>query len=172
MKRNIINITILFVGLSCLGCSTTKEHTKYRFRKEEFNLQIPTILRTDGVYLTKISTSDTSKYFYQFIKFYNNGRCFYSVLLDHNPTHIELKKTSLDLGERTYFRNDGNKFTIEVWANYYVGYMCNIGIADINSILIDRYKVRGLFFVEKEYEDFLQKEYKFIPFGSENIADW
>lgn len=172
MNRNVISVILLFVGLFCVRCSTTKEHTKYRLRKEEFHLQKPTLIKTDGVYLTKISTSDTSNYFYHFIKFYKNGKCFYSVFLDHDPTLYELKGTSLDLGQRTFFRNDGNKFNIEVWANYYVGYIYNIGIADINSILIDRYKIRGLFSVEKEYEKFWHKEYKFISFDSENIADW
>jgi len=168
LKEIIVLIVIIIISVTC---TSTKVHNNYRLGKKEFVLNKPTLIRTDGIYLTKISPPFLDYSWFKFIRFYEDGRCFYSHPFDSMPSTETLMKTDIKFGEQTFFRNERNSFKLETWANKYVGYMYEFGIADSSSISIIAYKYRGLS-VKKNYEIVDQKIFKFIPLVSLDTSNW
>ncbi len=164
--------TVLISLFLCFACSSTKVHNNYRLRKNVHDLSHPTLIRTDGVYVSRMVLPNFNHVLYQYIRFYNNGRCFYSkVYVDKMPGKDTLILSHLDFGEQTFFKIKENNFKIEVWANNNLGYMYECGVAGQDSLLIDKYQPRGTLF-KKRYELMEQKRYSFIPLEISDSAVW
>lgn len=150
------------------ACSSTKEHTKFRFAKTEFEIQKPTLLRTDGVYIDTFIGFGGIKY-YGFYRFYTNGRCFLSNLIKGMPCTDTLIRTSKNLGQRTFYRNDGNKITYEVWGGYYTGYCYDYAVVDDSFFTDLSYRPRRSFAAKQAIPP---KKLKFRKMNFSDKPDW
>ncbi|MBN9298749.1 MAG: hypothetical protein J0I41_17205 [Filimonas sp.] len=148
---------LIFFSLIISACSSTKGHNNYRYGKKPQILQQPTLLRTDGVYLSEEEISGKKNYF--FIRFYGNGRCYVSDMEVGNPS-IDSLSTQNKRGEKTYFRNKTNEVSYEIWGGYNSGYMYIYYKLDSIGMESWGYKTRGMSSFEKYPRP---TKYAFIP---------
>jgi len=167
--KNRISITLLvFVCFTIGSCFPNKEHNRFKFAKNIQGIQRPTLLRTDGVYIDKFKGKDTC--IFNFIRFYENGRCFSSKGFIGEPDNDTFDNTKKENGQRTYFKNKKNSVIIEVWANYYTGYCFEYGIVDSTKLIITSSRARGLFSQEDRYPKPIIYEFKKVELTG--TADW
>ncbi|MDR1761654.1 MAG: hypothetical protein LBR55_04325 [Bacteroidales bacterium] len=171
---------LIIVLVVVCACSSTKEHTRFKFAKQEFTLQQPTLLRTDGVYLKTTSGVDyygKSYSIYKFYRFYENGRCYISDLIRTSIFETLqdsiLKSTDKKRGERTFFRNKDNNVIIESWWGYQVGYGYSYATVDSTSLIINAEKPRGFLAAKTDWGHFPDDfRYEFKPLNLSDKADW
>ncbi len=132
-----------------VGCYTS-EHTNFKLARHPYTLKDTVFLKTNGVYM---NVQDSSSYglkdlkgskVYSFIRFYKNGRCFFSN--DFHTVSIDtLVSTSKELGQRTFYKiiND-TSIVIETWGGSYAGYMYEEGVVRGENVIIVSTKDRGL----------------------------
>lgn len=132
---------IIYIALS-VNCSSTKEHTSYRFSNDSFSLHQPTLLRTEGVYVHTFSVKGENNY--KFIRFFKNGRCFVSKLFDGKPDSDTLSSINKSQGQRTYYKNRNNDITFESWDGGYARYTYTYARADAGSLSILSFRSRAL----------------------------
>lgn len=163
-------IIILMGNLSIFfsNCSTIKIHNDYKFRKNQFVLQQPTLLRTDGVYVKAFNKQNVN--IYSFIRFYKNGRCFVSNSFNGMMNLDTLSSTYNVIGERTYFRNYGDNITYEEWGGNYAGHTFVYGLVNVSSLVITSYRPRGIITTIKKLPE--QQVYQFKPLSLTEVADW
>lgn len=157
--------------LTSLACSSTKEHTNYKYGKNPQMLQQPTLLRTDGVYVYVFNYEGKNKS-YRFLRFFENGRCFASKHFDG----AEMQKNSLLKIEkkddsRTFYRNKGNEIIYENWGGSYALYVYNFCTVDSLGLNYNGYKSRSWTSSREIYPQ--PNRYNFVPIDFKNkTADW
>lgn len=174
MRKRLTIVLVVVFG----ACSSTKEHTRFKFAKSEFILQQPTLLRTDGVYLKTKSGIDyygKSYSIHSFFRFYENGRCYISDLIETTifeiPQDSILKSTDKKRGQRTFFRNKGNDIIIEFWGSSDFGYGYYYATVDSTSLTINAHK--GRWWIDTKYKMEFIDRYEFKPLNfSDNKTDW
>jgi hypothetical protein len=165
MKNFLVLLGLLLIFSSC---SPTKEHNNYKLRKRAFTLQMPTLLRTDGVYIETIKLRDSCEY--HFIRFYENGRCFISTYFPGIVNDDTLKLSSKENGQRSFYRNDGNQITYEEWGGYYTGYTFVYGVIYGEELQITSYRPRGFSTAIQSMPT--RVIYKFKQVSLSGDADW
>ncbi|MBN9300000.1 MAG: hypothetical protein J0I41_23565 [Filimonas sp.] len=162
-------VTFFFL-IALSACSSTKEHTNYKYGKKPQHLQQPTLLRTDGVYLYVFNYEGKNDG-YRFLRFFENGRCFVSRWFDKMPLNDTLTTTRKIDGQRTYFRNEGNKVKYEEWGGAYVRYIYVVCTSDSTGLNEESYKSRS--FISTIHKNPKIDRFRFIPINFKNkFADW
>src|SRR6266700_1054469 len=124
-----------------IACSSTKEHTNYKLANNVSIIKTPTFLRTDGVYINVFSAQGTT--YYQFIRFFENGRCFISNHFTGSPGIDTLSLITKNIGQRTFYKNEGNDITFESWDGSYARYTYNYATVDILHLFLNSFRSRG-----------------------------
>lgn len=168
--RNLLFILLFIVFYAC---SMTREHTDFRFAKGGFLLQQPTLLKTDGVYLNNtvgVNYEGKTITGYSFYRFYENGRCYVSTWQEGTPNDSILKSTDKGIGQRTFFRNEGNNVRIELWGGSYTGYIYRYATIDSNFLLINAFKSREFWTKKQKYK--VDLIYEYIPLNLSEKEEW
>jgi hypothetical protein len=94
-----------------------------RYHSFGFTLPPNSSLRTDGVYIIQTFYSDDSgkqipeKPVYAFVRFFPDGRCYYSHDRDGYASTRDFASLSEDAGEQTYYRMTGDTVVVQFRVN-------------------------------------------------------
>ncbi len=78
--------------------------------------------------------------------------------------------TNRKTGQRTFFRNEGNSVTIELWGGEYTGYVYHYATIYSTFLIINAFKSRGFWTSKHKYHDSIKYEFK--PLNLSDKADW
>lgn len=136
----LFSFTSLVISLS--SCRSSGVHDDFKLRRTHTDINTPTNIQTDGIYLhMTFGESDTV---YRYRKFYEDGRFYISPLCSGSFNGVD--SLVLDSsGTKTYFKNDGDSFFYESYGGSYIGYTYKYGVADEHELTITGYKARGWF---------------------------
>lgn len=117
----MIKLFVILYVLLCLGCASSKVHNRFIMDKEPFfskSLSADVPISTRGVYIHYIN--DTFKAPYQVLRFYENGKCFVSDVINTNTWPVIVDSLP---GALSYFAIKDNKLLYEEWTGKYSGYV-------------------------------------------------
>lgn len=136
----LFSATSLVITLS--SCRVSGVHDDFKLRRTHTDINTPTNIRTDGIYLrTSISDSDTV---YKYRKFYEDGRFYISPLFSGSFNRADSLVLNSS-GTKTYFQNEGDSFFYESYGGSYTGYTYTYGVANEHGLTITGYEARGWF---------------------------
>lgn len=115
---NLLRCSCVLLLLFVAGCTRT-HYEKFRITKHMVPLQHPTLLRTDGVYVTNVSTPYNGVHF-KFLRFYENGKCYISNEIKGRPSQENLCAADPARGNFSAFRLRGSDLVYEDYAPCYV----------------------------------------------------
>jgi hypothetical protein len=151
---------MLFFVISC-----SSKH--YDFARRNIGIQQPTLLITDGVYMHKYIIEREN--YYNFIRFFDNGRCYISHQLSGESSLDSICSFS-SKGQKTYFRNKGNDLVIEKFDGGIYGYIYMFGKVDTAVYSEVLFRPKGL--IGKSLDNFLKSNYMFMQIEFKNKSDW
>lgn len=94
-----------------------RPHTNFRLARKPFTIKHPTDLRTDGVYIRTDTLRTTTKYYYHFLRFFEDGTLYTGFKYDLPIDTNFLKQVSPDAGQWGAYRNDSNSIHYEFFSD-------------------------------------------------------
>lgn len=185
MKKKI---WIMIFSLGFFACSK-KMYVKndYTFYEQNFQLDLDSGLRTDGVYvLENIWTKDSEQKAteHHFYKFYKTGQSNLTVDVNHEinseQEYIESIKKQIASTNKddfkthfeSYYKTQGNKIVIQRVSIPRNLFTYNYGFIENNNLILVKETIDGKGkFNEKYFTDYYRATYKFLPLDKSQLEN-